>query len=131
YYLAQEADPRVNSEYSSYMAQRDLDDVFYDPRTWETTTVFQDRHAVEFQLGEDQFFPLGDNSPQSKDARLWSHGSHGNYHSPPPYVARELLIGKALVVYWPHGWRPTSPTLSRMTRNFAFIPNFAQMKLIR
>ncbi|MEO8498467.1 MAG: signal peptidase I, partial [Planctomycetota bacterium] len=89
YYLAQEADSRVNSEYSSYMPQRDLEEVFYEPRTWETTTVFQDRQTVEFQLGGDQFFPLGDNSPQSKDARLWSHGSHGNYHSPPPYVARE------------------------------------------
>ncbi len=131
YYLAQEADPRFQSEYSRSIWQGDLDDVIFDPRTWGETTVFQDRRTVEFVLGEDQFFPLGDNSPQSKDARLWSDGSHGDYHSPPPYVERELLIGKALVVYWPHGWRPPSPTIAGMTRNIAFIPNFAQMKFIR
>ena len=132
YYLAQEADPRFQSEYERNMWQGDLEEVFYDPLTWETTKVFQDRRTVEFELGEDQFFPLGDNSPQSKDARLWSDGSHDTgYHDPPPHVKRELLIGKALVVYWPHGWRPTSPTLSRLTRNYAFIPNFSQMKFIR
>ena len=27
------------------------------------------------------------------------------YHDPPAYVARELLIGKALLIYWPHAWR--------------------------
>jgi signal peptidase I len=115
------------------MGQGDLEEVFYDPRTWDTTTVFKERRTVVFRLEEDQFFPLGDNSPQSKDARLWSNeGSHDTgYHSPPPYVERELLIGKALVVYWPHGWRPPSPTLSWLTGNYAFIPNFAQMKFIR
>lgn len=132
YYLAQEADPRYQSEYVRSIWQRDLDDVMYDPRKWDETTVFADRRSVEFTMGEDQFFPLGDNSPQSKDARLWSDGSHDTgYHSPPPYVERELLIGKALVVYWPHGWRPPSPTLSGMTRRIAFIPNFGQMKFIR
>jgi len=132
YYLAQEADRRYQSEYEGNVWQGDLDAVIYDPSSWTETSVFKDRRTVEFKLDEDQFFPLGDNSPQSKDARLWSEGSHDTgYHSPPPYVERELLIGKALVVYWPHGWRPTSPTLSRMTGNYAFIPNFAQMKLIR
>ena len=132
YYLAQESDGRYQTEYTRNMWQGDLDDVMYDPRSWAETTVFKDRRTVEFRLEEDQFFPLGDNSPQSKDARLWSEGSHDTgYHSPPPYVARELLIGKALVVYWPHGWRPPSPTLSRLTGNYAFIPNFPQMKFIR
>ncbi|MCB9927505.1 MAG: signal peptidase I [Planctomycetaceae bacterium] len=132
YYLAQEADRRFQSEYEGSVWQGDLDAVIYDPTSWATTSVFHDRRTVEFTLDEDQFFPLGDNSPQSKDARLWSEGSHDTgYHTPPPYVERELLIGKALVVYWPHGWRPTSPTLSRLTGNYAFIPNFAQMKFIR
>ena len=38
---------------------------------------------------------LGDNSPQSKDSRLWATDKTGFY------VERELLIGKALVIYWP------------------------------
>ncbi len=44
---------------------------------------------------KDQFFVLGDNSAQSSDGRLWK----GEY-----WVDRELLIGKALFIYWPHGW---------------------------
>ncbi|MBC8354279.1 MAG: signal peptidase I [Planctomycetes bacterium] len=133
YYLAQESDARYQTEYVRNIWNDELYEVIYDPRIWGETTVFRDRRTVEFTLDEDQFFPLGDNSPQSKDARLWSDGgSHETgYHSPPPYVKRELLIGKALVVYWPHGWRPPSPTLSRMTGNYAFIPNFGQMKFIR
>ncbi len=43
---------------------------------------------------EDQFFMLGDNSPASKDGRMWG---------PVDYVERRLLIGKAVYIYWPHG----------------------------
>jgi signal peptidase I len=54
-------------------------------------------------LGPDQFFTCGDNSPMSLDARLWG--------PPNPWVAeidrttgvvhRDLLIGKAFLVYFP------------------------------
>ena len=47
--------------------------------------------------GNDQFFALGDNSPQSKDSRLWETRNTGYY------VERDLLIGKALFIYWPLG----------------------------
>ncbi|MEK6246544.1 MAG: S26 family signal peptidase, partial [Planctomycetales bacterium] len=52
----------------------------------------------EKDRGKDQFLALGDNSPQSKDGRLWATESaqYSNF-----YVERELLIGKALVIYWP------------------------------
>ena len=36
----------------------------------------------------------------SLDARLWS---------PPHYVSKDMLIGKALIIYWPHGWRWACP----------------------
>lgn len=42
---------------------------------------------------EDQFFVLGDNSPQSSDSRAWTES---------PAVPRRLLIGKAFFIYWPH-----------------------------
>lgn len=42
---------------------------------------------------EDEFLALGDNSPRSKDSRLWEAG---------PAVPRKLLIGKAFFIYWPH-----------------------------
>lgn len=41
----------------------------------------------------DEFLMLGDNSPRSHDSRLW-RDSHA--------VPRQLLIGKAFCIYWPH-----------------------------
>lgn len=132
YYLAQEADRYSNSEYESGASQDKLHEAFTDPISWETSVVFDSRQSIKYELGEGHYFPLGDNSPQSKDARLWSQGNRiAGYHDPPPYVERKLMIGKALVVYWPHGWRPTSAGIANMARNIAFIPNFPQMKLIK
>jgi signal peptidase I len=92
--------------------------IYGEPESWSTTPLFapENRRYVTFELQEDQFFPLGDNSPQSQDARLWS----GVPPFPPPYVHRELLIGKALMIYWPHTWNRPIP----------FWPNFRRMGLI-
>jgi len=38
---------------------------------------------------EDSFYVLGDNSGSSKDSRYWG------------FVPKELMIGKAEVIYWP------------------------------
>jgi signal peptidase I len=78
--------------------------------------------VLHFPLGPDQFFVLGDNSAASKDSRLWLEGHH---------VDRSLLIGRALVIFWPHaipakwgipvklgGWEvrlPCWPNFGRMT----------------
>lgn len=51
-----------------------------------------------FTLSADEFLVLGDNSPRSADSRAWNQRP---YH---PYaVNRRLLIGKAFLIYWPHG----------------------------
>lgn len=68
------------------------------------------RQEVEFQLEEDQFLPLGDNSPASSDARYWSEH----------YVDRRLLVGRAIFIYWPHSWNMPP-----------FLPNFRKMQPIR
>lgn len=99
----------------------DIRRVFTEPETWEGTRLFDWRRRVEFYLGKDEFFPMGDNSPQSKDARLW--------HSPgpprvEPSVRRELLTGKAFLIYWPHPWYAG-------TRQLPVIPNVPRMGLIR
>lgn len=67
--------------------------------------------AVEgnpFTLGEDQFFVLGDNSPNSEDGRWWDGKGIGNngkmYRA--GTVPRDYLVGKALFVYWPNGFKP-------------------------
>ncbi len=62
--------------------------------------------------GKDEFMPMGDNSPQSSDARVWNG---------PPHVDREYLLGRAMFVYWPHAKIKPLP----------FWPNFERMKLIR
>jgi signal peptidase I len=78
----------------------------------------QSQDYVDFPLKADQFFVLGDNSACSKDGRLWG---------PEYWVSRELLIGKALFIYWPHSWNK----IPYVNIPFPFFPNFARMRLVR
>jgi len=91
-----------------------------DPRTearWKK--LFGNAPAVEFRLGPDEFMMLGDNSPRSSDSRLWSATEH--------FVRRDLLIGKALYIYWPHALNH----LPRTDIWFPFFPDFGRMGLVR
>lgn len=66
----------------------------------------------EYQLGPDDYFPMGDNTLASSDARLWAtHGQPGR-----------LMIGRAVMVFWPHYW---------YYGKIPFIPNFQRIGLIR
>jgi signal peptidase I len=62
-----------------------------------------------YQLRDDEYFVLGDNSPLSEDSRFWTGG---------PGVRASLLVGKPLVVHLPSrltnwGWGPFNvPDLS-------------------
>lgn len=53
-------------------------------------------------LGEDEYLLLGDNSPKSLDGRLWGN-IRGDVHR--HAVPRSALVGKALLIFWPHGLR--------------------------
>ena len=79
------------------------------------TNLFDDRNFRQaiFENGDDKFMPMGDNSPMSQDGRIWPGASHT--------VDRDLLIGKALYIYWPHAWNSPVP----------FWPNWGRMKLVR
>ncbi len=90
-----------------------------DPSGW---SVFEDRRTTEFPLGPDQFFVLGDNSPSSKDGRLWDQQD-----GIPHYVPRDLLIGKAVYIYWPHSWG-TIPFAPAWVPGW---PAFGDMGLVR
>ncbi|MGL4942738.1 MAG: S26 family signal peptidase [Thermoguttaceae bacterium] len=72
---------------------------------------------IEFSLGADEFLMFGDNSARSKDSRLWTDDGI------PSPVPRELLIGEAVLVYWPHG------LLIPFTQ-IALVPNLTKMRLI-
>ena len=59
----------------------------------------------DLHLADDEYLMCGDNSPASKDSRLfdyWSRPMRGvESHR---YAVREKdLIGKALFIFWPHG----------------------------
>ncbi len=111
YYIATTVNAPLQ-EYEGGISSQALGESFIDPRAWATYDIFRRRQWIRFELAEDQFFPMGDNSPQSSDARGWD-GGH--------YVERRLLIGKALAVFWPHPLRKPIP----------FFPNFKRMKWIR
>lgn len=93
------------------------------PDLWSTSNLFDaaNRREVTFVLGPDQFLPMGDNSPQSFDGRFWRTENDGRFDGDHHYVERDLLIGKALLIYWPHTWNRPIP----------FTPNFRKMGPIR
>ncbi|MCP4249337.1 MAG: hypothetical protein GY778_20025 [bacterium] len=83
-------------------------------------------------LRDDEFFMLGDNSPASKDSRLWdSPGQHLSVRGEDYQLGTvpcDQIIGRAFFVYWPAGHRSESiPFL----RNRGVIPNFGRMRWIR
>ena len=51
---------------------RDIQALLAQPDRWSTFAGWGARRTVEFDLAEDQFFPMGDNSPESLDARCWA-----------------------------------------------------------
>lgn len=91
-----------------------LHEIFASPDLWSSSGLFEERNrsSVEFTLSNEEFFPMGDNSPSSSDGRYWPKGQ---------YLTRDLLIGEALVIYWPHAWNRPIP----------FQPNLGRMGLIR
>jgi signal peptidase I len=104
---------------------RALEKLPFDPSLWPR---FRERNHVQFPLSADQFFVMGDNSPESSDARLWLGGDRRTGGRPGgAYLERQMLIGKALCVYWPHSWNriPGTPI------PFPLFPNFADMRLVR
>jgi signal peptidase I len=115
---------RMGSSISDYEVPADVSEMLATPARWN---VFRTRRSVDFPLGEDQFFVMGDNSAESADARLWFGDSVRGGQPGGDYLERRLLIGKALCVYWPHSWNriPGTPI------PFPLFPNFADMRLVR
>jgi signal peptidase I len=100
-----------NSQASGLSDMEIVRKVYSNPKWWDQTGLFELRNRSIYRLEEGQYFPLGDNSAQSSDARMWNES----------FVSEEFLLGKALLVFWPHTWNRPIP----------FTPNFARMGLIR
>jgi len=83
--------------------------IMSNPTQWAKSAMFDRRQTVDFTLKDDWYFPMGDNSSASSDARSWGH------------TPERLMIGRAVMVFWPHYWNAPIP----------FLPNVQRMGLIR
>ena len=78
-----------------------------------------------FTLSDDQFFTLGDNSPASKDGRMWTHVDPWVAQEFDPTVGvvnRDLMMGRAFFVYFP---------APRRAMGKVPVPNFGAMRFIK
>ena len=102
-------------------------DIHYTERQYGNSGAPGRATRDAFVLGEDEFFVLGDNSPNSEDCRWWHRPGIANtgldeYRT--GTVPRNYLVGKALFVYWPSGFKPfeKSPV--------GIIPNIGRMRFV-
>jgi signal peptidase I len=132
-----------------------------DPEAWADHYVDQANTAhslygrySEYRLADDEYLMFGDNSPRSKDSRLFDYynrprwGVDGHRYA----VKEKDLIGNALFVFWPHGvpflndgqgftitnhkersqnGRGAAVRINYPSYRFPFYPNVSRMKKIR
>ena len=96
-------------------------------------------HAVQgnpIQLGKDEYFVLGDNSPSSLDSRFWQ--TQGPHLEGAGFqlgtVPASQMIGRAFFVYWP-GFLPLwkgEPIFQVGPRSSGWnlLPNFGKIRWI-
>lgn len=115
------SDYRRNPYLFPHPSRQKLAEFMSSPDQWE---VFGDLRTADFRLEADQFFAMGDNSPNSSDSRYWT-----NEH----YFGRELLIGKAFFIYWPRALVPSwhwEFTIAGRAYRVPFLPNYHRIGFI-
>lgn len=111
---------------------RVLRDLYYVSSGTQAALLGREREeaVVTYPLEADQFFMLGDNSSASKDSRAW-----GTPDEPLHHVDRRLLIGRALVVFWPHAvptpWNVKVAERCGWELRLPCLPNFARMRFVK
>src|SRR5215216_6576382 len=78
--------------------QGELYDVYYKPGSEDDDTSFYDafQGKDELVVPADSYFVMGDNRNNSEDSRYWG------------FVPRDLVIGRAMFVYWSYDESATS-----------------------
>lgn len=137
-------------------SERELQSLLSNPKAWGSRyrddvamILSQGQAFCEYQLDGDEYLMFGDNSPMSKDSRLFDYQARPmNGIFSHRYAVREKdLIGKALFIFWPHGvpflnggegitaWNHKGPEhLDPDTYpavRAPFYPNISRMKKIR
>lgn len=100
-------------------------DIYYEPATFHSGPAAGTHPKRLVTLGADQFFVLGDNSPASKDGRLWEVVDPWVAAEIDPtigVVPRDLMLGKAFLVYFP----ATYTAFGRIP-----IPDLGQIRFIK
>lgn len=138
-----------HEEWSPCSSHSHLRSLLSDPTAWFEAYKACAREA-RFELGPDEFLMLGDNSPRSKDSRLWGNDRRAQHRHAVP---RSALVGKAFYIYWPHGqpflrggegfpvlyhkqWKSVGDKVVEATTDYPsdripFYPNFGRMQRIR
>ena len=127
YYTSAVSESDITNE-SGWGSHPEVKDQIYSflrtPETWKTVNAKKYFSAKKFgktpmfqlkkgaTIAQDQFLPMGDNSPNSLDGRFWYRRN---------YVQRDMLIGQATFIYWPH----------MVNKPFRMCPNFWEMGFIR
>jgi signal peptidase I len=102
-------------------------DTYYTEMRYGNSGEYGRATKDPFVLDKNQFFVLGDNSPNSEDCRWWEQPGLANAGLPEyrvGIVPRDYLVGKALFVYWPSGFKP----FARFP--FGIIPNIGRVRFI-
>jgi signal peptidase I len=120
YYIAVNRD-NPNSDNSEELRSADF---FYDPGQWKELAHAP---AIVLPLSEGRYMVCGDNSPRSYDSRMW-RGFDEDTRETEYYVKRDLLIGKAVYIYWPHAL-PIPGLPDKWW--FQLIPNVPRMGFVR
>lgn len=100
-------------------------DVYYEPTARGGLSGLGTTDLRPANLGPDQFFCCGDNSPNSFDGRMWRTVNPwlaSEIDATPGIVHRKMMLGKAFFVYFP---APFS-LFERVP-----IPDFGRMRFIR
>lgn len=121
-HLSVHRDVYYRSEIFTEESRGKLRNAFVHYPGWGTMT-----NPIYLRESPPDYFCLGDNSPQSKDSRLWWEvcpllESRGDYQH--GTVPGDQMIGRAFFVYWPGGYRFSNDTP-------AVIPNVGKMRIIR
>lgn len=110
----------IESEYNPEPTAYEITRLLSNPEDPQFMEMLRSRREQVFNLPEDHFMPLGDNSPASSDARFWPTPDRRVRNWEVPFVERRLMVGRAIFIYWPHSWNMPP-----------FFPNFRKMQPIR